>query len=92
MKQLSESESALLTAWCKARKKLRKQSREARLTQNQLSDMDKKLRRIVSKANTPVSNGEWKVSYENKKYHAYTVPEKSRRLYTVVAQYNRVSD
>ena len=50
--------------------------------------MDKKLRRIVSKANTPISNGEWKVSYENKKYEAYTVEVKWRRLYTVVAQSN----
>ena len=88
MKQLSNSESELLTTWCKARRKLRKQSREARATQKQITAMDKKLRRIVSKANTPISNGEWKVSYKNKKYEAYTVEVKWRRLYTVVAQSN----
>ena len=86
MKQLSNSESNLLTLWCKARNKLREQSREARATQKQITDMDKKLRRIVSKANTPISNGEWKVSYENKEYPAYAVGVKWRRLYTVVAQ------
>ena len=83
MKQLSNSESELLSAWCEAKKKLSKQSKSARETENQLKAMDKELRKIVRKSGKTVSNGEWNVSYENKPKRGYTVPATTYRKYDI---------
>jgi len=87
MKQLSNSECELLSAWCEAKKKLSKQSKRARDTENQLKAMDKALRKIVRRSGKTVSNGEWNVSYENKPKREYTVPASTYRKYDI----NKVS-
>ena len=83
MKKLTNSECELLSAWCEAKKKLSKQSKSARETENQLKAMDKELRKIVRKSGNTVSNGEWNVSYENKPKRGYTVSATTYRKYDI---------
>jgi hypothetical protein len=86
MKQLSNIESHFLSAWCEKKEILRVQDRDARQTKNQLKAMEKQLRKLVPRANEPVSNGEYEVSYKNIPVVEYTVPKKTRLLWTIKPQ------
>jgi hypothetical protein len=86
MKQLSNIESDFLSAWCETKEKLRDQDRDARQTQKQLKAMEKQLRKLVPRANETVSNGEWEVRYKNIPIKEYTVPKKTRLLWTIKQQ------
>ena len=83
MKQLTNSECELLSAWCEAKQKLNRQNRAKYQTEKQLKEMDKALRKIVRRQGKTVSNGEWSVSYENYKAKGYTVLDSTRRKYSI---------
>jgi hypothetical protein len=86
MKQLTNTESEFLSAWCEKKKKLSAQDKDARQTKNQLKAMEKQLRKIVPRADETVSNGEWEVRYKNIPVVEYTVPKKTRLLWTIKPQ------
>ena len=86
MKQLSNIESHFLSAWCETKKRLSAQEKVARETRDQLKAMEKQLRKLVPRANETVSNGEYEVSYKNIPVVEYTVPKKTRLLWTIKPQ------
>ena len=83
---LSNSESAFLSVWCETKKSLSAQDKAARETRDQLKAMEKQLRKIVPRADETVSNGEWEVRYKNIPVVEYTVPKKTRLLWTIKPQ------
>ena len=81
---LTNSQCELLSDWCKARQEHSKKDKAAREALKLVKSMEPEIRKVITRAGEPVSNGEWTVSYTNRNVSGYTVKSRKQRSYNIV--------